>query len=270
MPMLPVPLVPQWSATANRYVNDCGVACVAMLLSYYGKLQGQTVDGLARETALSLADVGLTPLQLAVLGARHHLPLAVANDVTLDQLRAEIDAGRPVIALIAYRYILGRLDQADNVPGKDLHFFVVLGYDDSHFVINDPDTWLDSYGLNDFIPVTELDKALAGASYHRQCVFVGDVIMTPLEQAKSLAAQLASTLELVKEASGNVPTTDMYVLDDGVRGRSGPGLTFPILKVFYTGDKVGFVEQRDGWKHVATPLDCWISSQYVGATNPKA
>jgi uncharacterized protein YvpB len=270
--MLNVPFIPQWGVGANRAVNDCGVACVAMLLSYYGKLGGRTVDMLTRQTGLASSDSGLLPMQLVVLASRYGLPLKVNAGTTLDQIRAEIDAGRPVIALVSYRYILGRLDQADSVPGKDLHFFVILGYDDTHFIANDPDTWVDyeRYGHNDMIPVTELDKAITGASYHNQSVFVGEVVMTPLEQAKSLAAQLGAVLNTVKEAPvvQLPPTTPMFVTDIGVRGRAGPGLTYAILKLFQTGDQVGVLEETNGWKHVLTPVDCWISSQYLSVTRP--
>lgn len=272
MPMLPVPEVPQWGDGANYRRNDCGVACVAMLLAYYGKLGRLTVDQLAAETGLRLSDSGLMPLQLAVVAAKHGLPLKVHPVTSLDDLRAEIDAGRPSILLVAYRYILGRLDQADNVPGSDGHYLVCLGYDDSHFVINDPDTWvpISRYGLNDLIPVTELEKAL----FYGQCLFVGDVTMTKAEQLKALAAQIAAVADSLPEEKAPDPTplpTPVYkyatVNDLNIRG--GRGTNYPILQKLKLGARVRAVATMGEWDQIDEPIAGNVYNSSLSTTAPK-
>jgi hypothetical protein len=271
MPALPIPMLGQWSQTASRFRADCGPDCVAMLLAYYGKLGSLTVDKLASETPLAQGSGGLYPVQLAVLGARHGLPLKVNDNTTLDVIRAEIDAGRPVIVLAAYRYILGRLDVNDNKPGSDGHFFVALGYDDSHFVVNDPDTWVDyeTFGHNDLIPVTELDRAIAGANYHNQCVFVGEVVMTPLEQARGLAAQLASVLETIHEASETPPEpVTKYATIDQLNIRGGAGTSYPILRKLALGEAVTVVSSAGQWDRVSAPLVGYVFNPSLSVTKP--
>lgn len=268
MPSLNVPLIPQWGIGANFRRNDCGVACVAMLLSYYGKLDGLSVDALTRQTGLAASDSGLYPVQLAVLGAQHDLPLAVHSGTTLDAIRGEIDAGRPVIALVAYRYILGRLDQADNVPGKDGHFLVILGYDDTHVVANDPDTWInyEQYGHNDLIPITEMERAIAGASYHNQCVFVGEVTMTPLEQAKALTAQLSSVLQTIPEAMAG-PVTK-YATVDQLNVRGGAGTNYPILRKLALGEEVSVTASAGQWDTISAPVAGFVYNPSLSVTRP--
>lgn len=208
MPVLPVPMIPQWSPTANKRRNDCGPACVAMCLSYAGKLNRLTVDTLALETSLAQSDTGLMPAALVTLAARHGLPMAAHSDVTLRAIQAQIDKRRPVIVLVAFRFILGRLDQADNVPGQDGHFMVVTGYDDTHVVMHDPDVWYPyvARGCDMSVPVAQLEPALA--EYGGACVFmelermpIGEQIAaliseaeTALEEAKILAVQIGTPI----------------------------------------------------------------------------
>lgn len=197
MPLLYVPYKSQWATGAASKVNDCGVAAVAMLLDFYGKLGGLTIDQLSAQTALASSDVGLMPEQLVSLMRKHGLQARVVTNTTNAMLMTEIDAGRPVIALIAYRYILGREDQADRVPGDDGHFIVVTGYDDTHFVANDSDYWgaRVAEGHNTLIPIDQLDRALA--PYGGQCVFLEELPLTDqiialAKQIETLASQLAS------------------------------------------------------------------------------
>lgn len=271
MPILPVPEIPQWGSGANRYRTDCGPACVAMLLSYYGKLQGRTVDDLARETALAQVDGGLLPVQLSVLGARHALPLVVHEGTTLDDIRREIDAGRPVIALVAYRYILGRLDQADRVPGKDGHFLIVLGYDDTHVVANDPDTWVDveMYGRNDLIPVTELDRAIRGANYRSQCLFVGDVVMSQKEQALALLNQAAAIIGGLQDPEARPPApVTKYAIVEGLNIRNGPSASTLSIGKLHLGDAVTASEVNGQWATIAAPIAGYVFNQSLSTVKP--
>lgn len=161
---IPVPYVRQEGAGATRYANDCGPACVAMLLRFCG-METPTVDVLSGETALASRDNGLTSAQLAALGARHGLALTVRADLNLNAIQREIDSGRPVIMLINYGCIEARQNQADRAG----HFVVVAGYDDANIIVNDPDWWGSraAEGERLAVPRAQFERALqlAPAAY---------------------------------------------------------------------------------------------------------
>lgn len=172
MPILPVPQVTQWGIQANWRRTDCGVACALMCLEFYGRRGDLTVDALAHETSLKYGDDGLAPAEVAKILTDHGLPARSVKIANTAVIKAEIDAGRPVIALIAYRYITNRLDIGDNVPGRDAHFLTIVGYDDTHWIADDPDYWVPyvERGHDTRIAFTDLEKALS--PYGDWCVFV--------------------------------------------------------------------------------------------------
>lgn len=102
-----------------------------MVMAYYGI--HKTTDELVRQTTLMAHDNGLTCAQGATLLTNNGVKASVAR-LTLADIRAEIDAGRPVIPLIRYGEIPGR--QSTYTGG---HFVVITGYSDSGFPTNDPD-----------------------------------------------------------------------------------------------------------------------------------
>lgn len=210
MILLPVQEIPQWGIGANRTRTDCGPASVAMCLSFYGLLNGLTVDQLAAETTLKYSDAGLQPAALVTLAAKHGLTLMVHRDTTLDDLRSELDNGFPIIALIAYRFISGKLDKNDNDPKNDGHFFVVVGYQGDAFYVCDPDYWqpYTARGFDAIVPASEMDAAIGGGSIARQCLFVvGDPLMT-IDNAKLTAwiAQVeALSADMKTELAALVP-----------------------------------------------------------------
>jgi uncharacterized protein YvpB len=93
---LHVPLVSQLGHGASRYVADCGIACVAMCLAWAGK-EVPTVDQLASETTLAQLDRGLDPVSISDLLRQHGVNCRVNGGTTVDDIRREIDVGRPVI-----------------------------------------------------------------------------------------------------------------------------------------------------------------------------
>jgi uncharacterized protein YvpB len=246
MPMLPEQyVIPQWGSTANLRRTDCGCASVAMMLSYYGLLGSLTVDDLVRETTLVARDNGLVPQQLVDLSRKHGLDTYVNDWTSLSEIRHEIDQGRPVICLVAYRFITNRLDQGDKTPGLDGHFLVIVGYDDTHFVGDDPDYWYPYVGKgnNTLINISDLDQALDGTNYYRRCVFVKEKHVATQTEIDKLRAQ-ANTALLASKAlldtinalvpqvdPGSIssvptsPTQKVMWTTDGVNVRSSPGVT---------------------------------------------
>lgn len=196
----------QWGLNASRFRADCGPACVAMLLEYYNKRHGWTVDQLANETSLADGASGLMPSALVDLCTLHGLPTRVQT-VSEDDIKAEIDAGRPVIVLVAYRFITNRLDQGDKVPGEDGHFIVIVGYDDTHFVANDPDYWVPftARGHDTLIPYTEVGQAMA--AYGNQAVLVETDKMSLADEITALTHNMRAELDQLDALAAQCSTT---------------------------------------------------------------
>lgn len=164
--MIAVPYRSQEDPDAGRYRNDCGAACVGMLLDWQGV--HLTTNALAAQTTLAQHDDGLTCWQLAALLNKNGVPARVRT-LHLADLRAELDAGRPVILLVWYGHIPNR--QATFSGG---HFFVVVGYDEDSFYVNDPDWWgaRRNEGNGFRVPAAALDNALRYSEVPYQCVVV--------------------------------------------------------------------------------------------------
>jgi uncharacterized protein YvpB len=112
-----------------------------MLLDWQAAKDGQAapnipIDTLSSETSLAHNDIGLPTAALIPLAGLYGLKLQLAT-LTLDSIDAELAAGRPVVALIAYGTLLQRENQADHFG----HFVVVVGSDTQNVYLNDPDWW---------------------------------------------------------------------------------------------------------------------------------
>ena len=107
--------------------RDCFSASSAMLATYWGKEPNEDDYNSLRQ---SYGDTTSAEAQLAAL---RHLGLQAEfrSDGTLQTLRDEIDAGRPVA--------VGWLHHGPSSdPGGGGHWTVVIGYDDSGVIMNDP------------------------------------------------------------------------------------------------------------------------------------
>ena len=94
--------------------GQCGPASLASLLAFFG--QPITPEHIAEEIYDPAAG-GTTTVAMLAYGVRHALPIDVRHG-TLGEIQAEIDAGRPVIAL-----------HQRGFPWQDYHFVVVTGYE---------------------------------------------------------------------------------------------------------------------------------------------
>ncbi len=137
--ILDVPYRSQWDADANRSTTDCGPACLAMVLSYYGT-QVSINELFAATGAAPGTYVGFGQLQR--VARNHHLVFNYGQNFKLNQLKRWIDQGKPSIALVKYSYwsqIEPGISTQDTFTGP--HFVVVVGYDDQNVYINDPNYW---------------------------------------------------------------------------------------------------------------------------------
>lgn len=133
---LGVPFVSQLNTGES---NNCGEAALTAVLNYAGNVTGKPTL-----KALPVADVvatvgnngGFASMGDLVNAAKHYgvTARAVAFQ-TLDSLRAELDAGRPVIALVER----GKIPGATAVNAfTGAHFVTITGYDDRVMTILDP------------------------------------------------------------------------------------------------------------------------------------
>ena len=137
--ILDVPYRSQWDDDAYKSNTDCGPACLAMVLGYYGKP--------ASSDKLSLA-TGAQPGKYVSFGqlqraARDYdITFEYGADSTLNDLKRWIDEGKPAIVLIKYSYwsqIEPRRSTQDTFTGP--HFVVVVGYGNGNIYVNDPNYW---------------------------------------------------------------------------------------------------------------------------------
>ena len=176
--MIDVPYRSQESQDARRYRNDCGPACVAMLIDWQRKVKGLppqpiSINQLASETSLATRDTGLPTSALVPLAAKHGVTLRLSNNATVQNQLAEVAAGRPVLAMIAYGPLTGRENKADT----GLHFVIVTGYDANNVYVNDPDWWNAGRvrmedGHNWKVPITQYGLAVQESSVPNQGCFI--------------------------------------------------------------------------------------------------
>jgi hypothetical protein len=142
MTRLDVPYRSQWDGDANKYPADCGPTCVAMGLNY--RAIPITPNEVYNFIPSDKGPRGITSVAelMNVIGAHDFgSDYARYNDKTaaLNGLRASIDRGYPVIALV--KYAPWRQATAQTYEGG--HFVVVTGYDDANITMHDPllDQW---------------------------------------------------------------------------------------------------------------------------------
>jgi hypothetical protein len=214
--LLTVPYHSQEDPDARSFANDCGAACASMILEWAGK--GRIgVDSLSRQTTLATDDSGLTPLQVANLLAKYGLTANVqTRNVDVPAVASEINASRPVIALIHYGAITERQNQNDPYG----HFVVVVGADDSSIYLNDPDFWGNKrqYGAGLKVSIAEFTNALKQSPIPNTAIFIGDTA-TPTTTATPLPH--------------SVPPGPAHVNTDLINLRNGPaGGAVTTLKQF--------------------------------------
>lgn len=184
MVKLSVPYRSQWDEDATTHDADCGPTCLAMILNFFDvSITPDAVYGF-----LSHKDKGdFTSIQELISIFSHHGVTAKRRQFSdqttaLNQLRANIDAGHPMIALVKYQPWI----EATGIDYKWGHFVVVTGYDDTHITMHDPlfGLWvLRSKGAHFTMP-NDLFAAgwggfPTGENPNWVCVVAGETAVTP-------------------------------------------------------------------------------------------
>lgn len=144
--LLRVPLVRQ----ATDYT--CGVAALEAVLAYYGVEARE--DKLSRELH-SNSRIGTAHQQIERVARSKGLTVETHRNLSLDDLRRELDRGHPVICCMQAwtgKFVTG-LEFWDK-DWDDGHYVVVAGYDQKSFYFMDPST-LGTYA---YLPVEDFDR----------------------------------------------------------------------------------------------------------------
>lgn len=136
MVKLTVPYRSQWAADADDHSADCGPTCVAMILNFFDV--DITPDGVYDYIPHKEKHEFTNFSELINAGAAKNVSLTRQKyddqSAALSNLRANIDAGNPIIALISYKH----WKEATGNHFDGGHFVVVTGYDDEHIYFHDP------------------------------------------------------------------------------------------------------------------------------------
>jgi nucleoid-associated protein YgaU len=122
--------------TAGYSFNDCGPACVNMMVLATG--QNVTTDQIYRRAGI--VDKGALSVRTVMnAGNLYGLNLGyhdISSDSSISSLRTWIDQGRPALALIDYAPIMRARYHESSIIGG--HFALVVGYDDDDVIVHDP------------------------------------------------------------------------------------------------------------------------------------
>ena len=158
-------------------LSDCGPASMAMVLAAYGKvvptmdvrgvvndLQGSWGDtdaGTFIETlGLVATRYGLQPIGLFKAPGVYKYEDKMLRRWSFAELRAQLDAGHPVIPQVGYRGLPGR----ERKPYDGDHFIVITGYQGDDFIYNDPID-KDGVGAQRRISAERLDIAWRNSDF---------------------------------------------------------------------------------------------------------
>ncbi|MCU0497723.1 MAG: C39 family peptidase [Anaerolineae bacterium] len=166
-----VPYYSQEDATARYGRNDCGPACVRMVVGWDRIRKGQpdpanlTVDELTQASGIGQRGfAGVVALRNLAqqYGVSSMTTDGKTNRLTLDRLETEIRAGRPAICLVLY----AKLTQRQNQRFAGGHFVVAVGFNDREIILNDPDWYGDrrNEGHQWRVPRAEFEAALSTTS----------------------------------------------------------------------------------------------------------
>ncbi len=144
--MLPVPEISQFDGTTWAESN-CGPASIAMVLQAFG--QNVSVEDLRNRAnqLLGIADpnTGTRIQDLAEVVREHGLSVTgpysspgVFQQWTPDEVRAELQAGHPVVAQTYYPLLPNHMSRSVDTD----HYIVLVGYSGDNFVFNDPADYL--------------------------------------------------------------------------------------------------------------------------------
>ena len=226
--LLPVPAISQLGQGADRFRNDCGATCVAMLIQAY---TGQAVTPDEIFARITTQDRYLSATELMLALSRAGLPAQWWAGLSLGNLFAYLVERKPAIALIKY----GVLRAAGLVlyPFDGPHWVTVIGMDTATVAINDP---LSTGAQPIFIPINAFLDAWTMVGRDPN-------VRNPERAAIVPTCNLDDQTRPVPQPAGK----SMKVTAWRLNVRQGPGISYPVVSVLERGQIVQVVEEKDGW-----------------------
>jgi predicted double-glycine peptidase len=131
-----IPYKSQYDDDASDFRNDCGPACVAMILNGHG-VNVSTNAVFRRTGAPASAYVSVSQMMRAAYTYGVNFDYFYPWD--LNQLKLAVQEGKAPITLVHYGTWVktGKTQSKFNGP----HFVVIVGYDANHIYVNDPLWW---------------------------------------------------------------------------------------------------------------------------------
>lgn len=147
----------QLGSGADKYHNDCGAACVSMLVSAYTQ-QNISVDEIYARIQPN-SDTYLSVAQLKNACALYGINMIASYDLSKEYYWQSMIDKTPSIALINYKPIVDAKLADDNITFTGFHFVVVVGLDADGVLIHDPLFKTDN-GAFRHIPYAVYEKAI--------------------------------------------------------------------------------------------------------------
>lgn len=157
-----VPYKSQYDDDASEYRNDCGPACVAMILNGLGL--NVTTNAVFRRSGAD-RDAYVSVTQMIRAAYTYEIDFDYFYPWSLNDLKEAVSNGMSAITLIHYGAWknLGLTQSSFTGP----HFVTVVGYDEGHIYVNDPLWWGTRRweGEHKRLTYDEFEKAWSTASY---------------------------------------------------------------------------------------------------------
>lgn len=131
-----IPYKSQYDLDASDFVNDCGPACLAMLLSAFGV--HASINAIYRRSGAA-ANRYVSIAQLMNAARSYELEFEYFHAWTVPKLIEILREGRGIIALVHYgtwSQLVPSVSTQSSFAGP--HFVTVVGADDKHVYVNDP------------------------------------------------------------------------------------------------------------------------------------
>ena len=157
-----IPYKSQYDSDASDFRNDCGPACVAMILNGLGV--NVSTNTVYRKTGAG-ANEYVSVSQMMNAAATYDIDFDYFYPWDLDDLKNAIRGGIAVIPLVHYGEWskLGKTQSSFTGP----HFVVVVGYDENYIYVNDPLWWGDRRSEGEHKRWTYSEFTTAWANAHK-------------------------------------------------------------------------------------------------------